>query len=317
MFRGLNFIPPNTRLPFMRTRMIAFVVSAVMTVGSLLLVAVKGLDYGIDFKGGILMEVRFDKPADVAGLRAKVGGLGLGDVALQEFGAPTEVLIRVERQEGDQKAQEQAVEKVKTAIGPGAEYRRVEFVGPQVGKELFREGIIAIVLALAGIMVYIWFRFEWKFGVCAIAAELHDVISTIGLFSLFGLEFNLTTVAAILTIAGYSINDTVVVFDRVRENLRKYKTMPLIELFDLSINETLSRTIITGGTTLLALIALLIFGGPVIRDFTIALLFGICVGTYSSVCFAVPLLLYMKLDRHSMMVADKDTEGRTAAPRSP
>jgi len=317
MFRGLTLIPLDVRIPFMRVHRYFFIFSTIVILGSVALFTIKGLNYGIDFKGGILMEARLAKPADLGAMRGALGGLDLGEVTLQEFGGPTDILIRIERQKGDEKAQQQAVERVKATLGPGIEYRRIEFVGPQVGKELFREGMIAIVVALAGIVAYIAFRFEWKFAICAIVAELHDVLTTIGLFALFDLDFNLATVAALLAIAGYSINDTVVVLDRVRENLRKYKTMPLIELFDLSINETLSRTVVTSGTTLLAVVALLIFGGPVIRDLNIALLWGIGIGTYSSVCVAVPLLLYLKLDRRSMMAADKEAEGGTAVHRAP
>jgi preprotein translocase subunit SecF len=317
MFRGLTLIPLDVRIPFMRVRRYFFVFSAVIILGSVALFTIKGLNYGIDFKGGILIEARLNTSADLGALRGRLGSLDLGEVTLQEFGGPADVLIRIERQKGDEKAQQQAVEKVKTTLGTGIEYRRIEFVGPQVGKELFREGIIAIVLALAGIVVYIAFRFEWKFAICAIVAELHDVLTTVGLFALFDLDFNLSTVAALLTIAGYSINDTVVVLDRVRENLRKYKTMPLIELFDLSINETLSRTVVTSGTTLLAVLALLIFGGPVIRDLNIALLWGIAIGTYSSVCVAVPLLLYLKIERRATVSEDKGAEGKAAAHRTP
>lgn len=317
MFRGLTLIPLDVRIPFMRVRWYFFVFSAVIILGSVALFTIKGLNYGIDFKGGILMEARLNAPADLGAMRGTLGRLDLGEVTLQEFGGPTDILVRIERQKGDEKAQQQAVEKVKAALGPGIEYRRIEFVGPQVGKELFREGMIAIALAIVGILIYIAFRFEWKFAICAIVAELHDVLTTIGLFALFDLDFNLATVAALLAIAGYSINDTVVVLDRVRENLRKYKTMPLAELLDLSINETLSRTVVTSGTTLLAVIALLIFGGPVIRDLNIALLWGIAIGTYSSICVSAPLLLYMKIERRLTTAEDKGTERGTAAHRAP
>jgi preprotein translocase subunit SecF len=207
------------------------------------------------------------------------------------------VLIRLEQQEGDEQAQQAAVAKVKEALGPGVEYRRTEFVGPQVSEELFWDGIYAVSAAILAILVYIWFRFEWQFGLAAVIALLHDVLSTIGIFSLVGLEFNLTTVAAVLTIAGYSINDTVVVFDRVRENLRKYKSMPLRELFNLSINQTLSRTTLTSFTTLLALVALYTLGGEVIRGFSFGMIWGVVIGTYSSICLAVPLLLYLHVRR--------------------
>ena len=274
--------------------------------------AVKGLNYGIDFKGGILMEVRTPGPANLPQLRRKLSGLGLGEVALQEFGEPTDVLIRVERQPGGEKAQQRAVDTVKQALGSDiASYRRVESVGPKVGDELIRAGIIAVILSILVIMVYVWFRFEWQFSIGAVVALTHDVISTIGIFSVIGLEFNLATVAAILTIAGYSINDTVVVFDRIRENLRKYKTMGVQELLNLSINQTLSRTILTSVTTLLALFAIFFFGGEVIADFAFALIWGVLIGTYSSIWIASPILLFLNIRDHISpgVVAKTDAGG--------
>ena len=312
MFRGIVWIPPDTRLPFIRLRLIFFAVSGFLIAASVLLMAARGLNYGIDFTGGIMIEARFPGPVDMAATRAKVDSLNLGGTEIQGFGGPNEVLIRLPRQEGDEKEQGRAVEKVKSALGPGVEYRRVESVGPKVGAELLRESIVAVIVSLGGIMVYLWFRFEWKWGAAGIAALFHDVISTIGVFSLSGLEFNLSTVAALLTIAGYSINDTVVVFDRVRENLRKFKTMPLPELFDRSINETLSRTINTSGTVFLTVLALYAFGGPVIRDFSFALLWGVVVGSYSTICVALPMLLYMNIDRGA-----HDRPAPEAAPGAP
>ena len=241
-------------------------------------------------------------------MRSRLSGLGLGEIELQEFGNDTDVLIRVERQQGDEKAQLKAVETVKEAMGPGVNYRRVEFVGPKVGAELIQAGIMAVLFALGAMLIYIWFRFEWQFGVGAVTALGHDVLLTIGIFSILGLEFNLSTVAAILTIAGYSINDTVVVYDRVRENLRKFKTMNLGDLLNLSINETLSRTILTSVTTLLALLALFFFGGQVIKGFSFAMIWGVLVGTYSSIWIAVPLLVYMKLKRSGLIVGDTDDD---------
>ena len=299
MFRGTIWIPPDTRIPFIRLRMLFFAISGAVVGASLLLIAIHGLNYGVDFTGGIMIEARFPGPVDVAATRTKVDSLDLGGTEIQSFGGPNEVLIRLPRQEGDEKAQGRAVEKVKSALGASVEYRRVETVGPKVGAELLRESIVAVIVSLGGIMIYLWFRFEWKWGAAGIAALFHDVISTVGIFSLTGLEFNLSTVAAVLTIAGYSINDTVVIFDRVRENLRKFKAMPLSELFDRSINETLSRTINTAGTVFLTVAALCIFGGPVIRDFSLAMLWGVVFGTYSSICVALPMLLYMNIDRGS------------------
>ncbi len=292
----LRLVPPNTKIDFIGRRKIAFVFSALLIVLSLGFIAVKGLNYGIDFKGGILMEVRTPGAADIDALRKRLSGLGLGEVALQEFGQSTDVLIRIERQPGGEKEQMIAVVKVKEALGRDvASYRRTEFVGPKVGGELIQAGILAVVLSLLAIMVYVWFRFEWQFSIGAIVALTHDVVATIGLFSVLGLEFNLATVAAILTIAGYSINDTVVVFDRIRENLRKFKTMQIEALLNLSLNQTLSRTLLTSVTTLLALLAIYIFGGAVIRDFGFALIWGVLVGTYSSIFVASPVVMMLKI----------------------
>lgn len=296
MFR---LLPDKPTFEFMRWRLIFFVLSAALILASMGFYFARGLNYGIDFEGGVLVEVRTSAPADIRAMRATLGDLGLGEVALQEFGAPTDVLIRVQKQEGGEAAQQRAVEAVRKALGKDVEYRRVEFVGPKVGSELIRAGTTAVLLAIVAMLIYIWFRFEWQFGVGAVIALAHDVLATIGIFAFFQLEFNLSTVAAILTIAGYSINDTVVVYDRVRENLRKYKRMPLVQLFNQSINETLSRTVRTSLTTLLALFALYFFGGEVIAGFSFAMIFGVLVGTYSSICLAVPIILYLNLGRDS------------------
>jgi preprotein translocase subunit SecF len=304
MFR-LTLVPANTAIDFMRKRMLFFIVSATLVLSSVALFLTVGLSYGIDFKGGIMIEVRDTSgPADIAGMRNDLGSLGLGEVALQEFGEPTDVLIRIQQQDGGDSAQNEAVQLVKATLGDKYDYRRTEFVGPKVSDELFWDGLMAIGLALGGILIYIWFRFEWQFGIGAIIALTHDVISTVGLFALIQHEFNLATVAAVLTIAGYSINDTVVVFDRVRENLRKYKTMPFAELLNLSINGTLSRTALTSFTTFLALLSLYIFGGEIIRDFAFAMIWGILVGTYSSICVAVPMLLYFNIRRDGFDQSD-------------
>ncbi len=292
----IRLIPPDTKIDFIGARKIAFVFSGLLVLASIVLFVVQGLNYGIDFKGGILMEIRTPQAANIDSLRSKLNGLGLGEVALQEFGQPDDVLIRIERQPGGEQEQMAAVNKVKQALGSDvASYRRTEFVGPKVGGELIEAGIIAVVLSLLAIMVYVWFRFEWQFSVGAIVALTHDVISTIGVFSLTEHEFNLATVAAILTIAGYSINDTVVVFDRIRENLRKYKTMSVPDLMNLSLNQTLSRTLLTSLTTLLALVAIFFFGGAVITDFAFALIWGVVVGTYSSIFVASPLVMMLNI----------------------
>lgn len=295
--RSINLIPIQPNIKFIDHRVMFFGFSVLLIVASVLLFGTRNLNYGIDFQGGIVIEVRTAEAGRLGEMRTSLSNLQLGEVALQEFGTPEDILIRVQRQEGGEQAQQRAVEKVKQALGAGVEYRRTEFVGPKVSAELFRNGVIAVVLAIVGILIYIWFRFEWQFGIGAIIALTHDVLSTVGLFALTGLEFNLSTVAAILTIAGYSINDTVVVYDRVRENLRKYKTMSLAELLNNSINQTLSRTVMTSVTTLLALLSLFFLGGEVIRGFSAAMIWGVFVGTYSSICLAVPLLLYLNLNR--------------------
>ena len=304
MFTGVTLVPLDVNIQFIARKTLFFIISGLLVAISVALFTIKGLNYGIDFKGGILIEVRTPAPADLAAMRGKLSGLGLGDVSLQGFGHPNEVLIRMQRQEGDEAAQQAAVTKVKGALAADVEYRRTEFVGPQVSEELFWDGVMAVAFSMIGILVYVWFRFEWQFGLAAIIALIHDVLSTIGLFSLLNMEFNLTTVAAVLTIAGYSINDTVVVFDRIRENLRKFKKMPLPQLLNDSINQTLSRTVITGGTTLAAVVALYALGGEVIRGFSFAIIWGLIVGTYSSVCVASPLLLYLNIKRGGKVIEE-------------
>jgi preprotein translocase SecF subunit len=282
-------VAPN--LAFMARRKLFLAFSAALVLASVALFLVQGLNFGVDFRGGILMEVKTDGPANLGEMRRLLGGLGLGEVTLQEFGEPDDVLINLQRQDGEEAEQIKAIAVVKDALGDRVvEYRRTEFVGPKVGGELKRDGALATGLALLVIGVYIWFRFEWQFSVAALIALLHDVIATIGFYTLTQIEFNLATLAAVLMIAGYSINDTVVIFDRVRENLRKFKKMALFDLLDRSINQTLTRTILTSVTTLLALLALFLFGGPVIRGFTTGLIWGVCIGTYSSIALAVPLL---------------------------
>ena len=302
--QSFRFIPDDTHIAFVRHRYAAYVFSIALVLMSCLLLPTKGLNYGIDFQGGILIEVGMPEPADGAAMRQALGQLDLGDVALQTIGEERNVMIRIERQAGGEEAQHQAVALVKQALaerfGQEIDYRRVESVGAKVSGELLRSGIEASVFALFAILVYVWFRFEWQFAVGAVIALIHDALTTVGVFALFGLEFNLTTVAALLTIVGYSINDTVVIYDRIRENLRRYKTAPLAELIDCSINETLARTVMTGLTTLLALLALLFFGGPVLRDFSIALIWGVLIGTYSTVYVASPMVLHLHLKRGAL-----------------
>ena len=310
--KTLRLIPDKTNIRFLEKRKLSLFLSTCLLVVSLVLFFGRGLNLGIDFLGGILIEVKITESTDIGELRSKIGKLNLGDTSIQEFGGPDNVLVRVQRQEGGDDSQKLAVDKIKIALSDlAAEYRRTEFVGPTVGAELKEAAIWAVLAAVGAILLYIWFRFEWQFGVGAVIALVHDVVSTIGLFALLNLEFNVSTVAAILTIAGYSINDTVVVYDRVRENMRKYKRLPLIELFNRSINETLSRTVMTSVTTLLALFALFLFGGEVIRGFTIALIWGVFIGTYSSIALAVPFLAYLKIDRRAL--ATDDDESGTGA----
>jgi preprotein translocase subunit SecF len=259
------------------------------------------------------MEIKTETPADVAALRSKLSSLGLGEVQLQTFGAPDQLLIRFSEQPGGPEAQKAAADKVRAALGPGIQERRTEQVGSTVSKELINSAIWAIVLTNLVIFIYIWFRFEWQFALGAIVSLIHDVMFTIGIFSLFKLDFDLTIVAALLTILGYSINDTVVIYDRIRENLRRYKRMPLGDLLDLSVNETMSRTIMTVGTVLMALIALYFFGGEVIRGFTFAMLFGVLVGTYSSVFIAAPFLILIGVKRDWSGLE----KGKAVSPKTP
>jgi preprotein translocase SecF subunit len=296
MWKPLQLVPHNTRIDFLRFHKLTFVLSVVMVLGSIGLVMTKGLNFGIDFAGGIVMEVKSPEGvADLAAMRTGLNNLGLGEVSLQEFGAPDVVLIRIPQQADGEAATQAAVAKVQAQLGADWEYRRTETVGPKVGSELIESAAIAFLLAMGGIMAYIWFRYEWNFGVNALIALVHDCVTTIGLFALTGMEFNLTTVAAILTIAGYSVNDTVVVFDRIRYELRRYKTMSVGDVLNLSLNTTLSRTTVTSGLTMLSVLALAIWGGEAMRGFAVALVWGIAIGTYSTLFMATPLLLYANL----------------------
>ncbi len=298
MFR-LKLVPANTNIPFIGMRNITFALSGALTLASIVLYLTAGLNYGIDFRGGTMIEIGTEAATDVARVRTIVSGLGLGDVQAQTFGSDNAVLIRLEQSADGQ--QQKAVADVKAALdkeyGAPVSYRRIEVVGPKVSSDLVNAGILAVLLAVAAMLIYVWFRFEWQFGVGSVIALVHDVAMTIGIFSLLQLEFNLAIIAAILTIVGYSMNDTVVVYDRVRENLRKYKKMPLEELLNLAINETLSRTTMTSFTTLLALIVMFIFGGEVIRGFTFAMIWGIFIGTYSSIFVAAPFLMLVGVKR--------------------
>lgn len=305
-FKGFDFFPHGTRINFMRWRNLCFGLSILAMAVSLALFFTKGLNYGVDFRGGSLIEVKYNKgDADLAAIRNTIGGLGLGDVQIQNFGTADDVLIRIQEQPGGDAAQQVALKKVTDALGPDFTQRRVEVVGPAVSSELRRTGIIAVICSMLAIVAYVWFRFEWQFAVGAILALMHDVLVTVGVFSFFDMQFDLAIVAALLTILGYSVNDTVVVADRIRENMRKYKRMDLTELLNVSINETLSRTILTGLTTLVVLIVLYVLGGEVIRNFVFAMLFGVLIGTYSSIFIGAPVLEYLGVKRETVVGTDK------------
>ncbi|XBQ15207.1 MAG: protein translocase subunit SecF [Oceanicaulis sp.] len=326
----VRFIPTDTDFPFIKMRVGAFVVSLALMLASAAAFFGMGLNFGIDFRGGTLIEIQTEGPADLGAIRSELGTLGLGDVQVQEFGAEDAVLIRVETldQAGGQavfeQAQAQGLALPESRVRDGVEddeaaqqvvreviqarldsafenidYRRVEVVGPQVSGELVVAGTTAVVVALFLMLVYIWFRFEWQYSVGAVLALVHDVVATIGFFAITQLEFNLSTIAAILTIVGYSMNDTVVVYDRIREKFRKYKTRPTPEVLNMAINKTLSRTILTSGTTLVAIVAMAVIGGPALQGFALALIWGVAIGTYSSIFVAAPLLTLTGVKRES------------------
>ncbi len=298
MWTGIKFIPDNTKIDFIGQRFIAFGLTFALIAASVFLMATKGMNYGIDFTGGTLIEVQTATTPDLESLREDLNNLELGEISLQEFGNADTLLIRLPAQGTDPEVQKAAIAKVKATLEkeyPAPDYRRVEFVGPQVGEELKFKGTMAVVLSLLGIMGYVWFRFEWQFGLAAVAALVHDVIAVLGFMALTGKTFDLSTLAAVLMVAGFSINDTVVIFDRIREVMRKYRKKPLGEICNLAINETLSRTVMTGMLTILALVALWYFGGEVIQNFVDALLFGFLIGTFSSVYVASAILLYTGL----------------------
>jgi preprotein translocase subunit SecF len=293
--RHLRIVPDDTKFDFMRFRRVSFPISAMLSIIAILLYFHPGLNLGIDFRGGTLIEVREKAgPADLAKMRATLNQLNLGDVQLQQFGGPENVLIRISEQPGGETAQQEAVAKVKGALGDTVEYRRVEVVGPRVSGELLSYGTIGIMLAIGAILLYLWFRFEWQFALGAMIANVHDLVLTIGFMSLTQIDFDLTSIAALLTILGYSLNDTVVIYDRIREMLRRYKKLSMPDLLNISINATLSRSIITHVTVTLSLLALLLFGGQAIHSFTATMMFGVVlVGTYTSVFIASPILIYL------------------------
>lgn len=287
---GLRLIPDNTNFSFVGIHKLAFVITLVGILASAASLTTRGLNFGIDFKGGTMIEVHTTGPADLARMRHIIGGLGLGETQIQGFGAPDQVMVRVGATEGTRTAE--AVQTALKAQYGDVRFARVEVVGPKVSGELIKGGLLAVALSVLFMSAYIWFRFEWQFALGASVALVHDVALTIGLFSITGMEFNLAVVAAVLTIIGYSMNDTVVVFDRVREEMRRHKKTPLRKIIDMSVNETLSRTTMTSLSTLIAIVAFFFLGGEALRGFSLALVFGILIGTFSSIFVAAPVLLY-------------------------
>jgi preprotein translocase subunit SecF len=324
--RLLRIVPDDTKFDFMRFRRISFPVSAMLSIAAIALYFFHGLNFGIDFIGGTLMEVQTKAgPADLAKMRSTIGSLQLGEFQLQQFGAPDDVLIRISQQPGGDEAQQVAVQKVRNALGDEVNYRRVEVVGPSVSTELLAYGTIGLVLAIFAILIYLWFRFEWQFALGAMIANVHDLVLTVGFMSLTGIDFDLTSIAALLTILGYSLNDTVVIYDRIREMLRRYKRMSMPELLNASVNATLSRSIVTHVTVAMSLLALLLFGGQAIHSFTATMMFGVVlVGTYTSVFIASPILIYLGVGRGRIGGAEEPgpppapaTASVSSAPLSP
>lgn len=314
----LRLAPENTKFGFMRFRRVSYPFSATMSIISVTLFLTLGMNFGIDFAGGTLMELRAKSGhADIAYVRATVSKLNIGDVEVQGFGTPSDVLLRFGVQKkGGATAQESTVSRVKNSLGSKYEFRRVDVVGPRVSGELVQSGTLGVVLAIVAVLAYLWFRFEWQFAIGAIIATMHDLLLTVGFFSLTRLEFNTTSIAAILTIVGYSLNETVVVLDRIREMMRKYRRMPTDELIDISINAVLPRTIMTATTVFLALLALVAFGGEVIRSFSIAMIWGIFVATYSSVFICSPMLIYLGLRNETADPPQRATATKPAKPKT-
>jgi preprotein translocase SecF subunit len=309
--RRLRLVPDDTRIQFMRGRYAGLIVSAVLSIASVIMFFTPGLNYGIDFLGGVVVELRLPGPADNAAIRDALETLHLGEVKLQQFGSPRDILIKLDVRAGSEDGR-RAVQDVLSERFPGSEVRRVEVVGSKVSKELFDDGLLATVLALAAILIYIWFRFEWQFGVGVVATLVLDATKTIGFFALTRLQFDLNSLAAIMILIGYSVTDKVVVYDRIRENLRKHKSMPLRALIDLSINQTLSRTVVTSLTVLLSILPLAFMGGESVQGFAVAIIFGIVVGTSSSIFIASPILLFLGEKRLRPGIAN-GTEQRLAA----
>lgn len=322
----LRFIPDETKFGFMQFRSVSFPFSALLSVLTIIVFFAIGVNFGIDFKGGTLVELQAKgAQANISQVREKSNALGFGSVEVAEFGTPRELLLRIELQTApttaeQERAQQNVVTKLRETFGADYEFRRVEVVGPRVSGELVQNGTIGVIIGIVGVLIYLWFRFEWQFAVAAVIATLHDIVLTIGFFVAFQITFDMTSLAVILTILGYSLNDTVVVFDRIREMLRKYKKLRLTDVIDISINSTLSRTVITALTSFLAMLAMAIFGGEVLRSFSVAMLFGIVIGTYSSIFIAAPILIYLGLKTGGGDVKDEpaaaDAKAVTARPKA-
>ena len=294
--RLFSWVTKDTNINFMKAQKLGFVISGLMVALSIACIAIKGFNYGIDFSGGILMEVKAPQQVNIEEMRKTLSHVDLDDINIQTIGeSGDEVMIRAQAKEMNEKEQMAAINAIKSELGTSYEYRRVELVGPQVGDELKLDGVIASVIAVLAITLYIWVRFEWQFALGAMIGLIHDLITILGLLSLFGFDFSLTTVAAILTLAGYSVNDTVVTYDRIRENLRKFKKMPQYDLLNKSINDIFSRTILTGLTTMLAAAALFVFGGDTLHSFSFVILWGVVVGSYSSIYVSATFLDFFDL----------------------
>ena len=302
--RLLKLVPDNTNIDFLRWRGVAITISGLLIAASIALIAIKGLNFGVDFAGGQLIRVSFSQPPSLDDLRDRVGAIGLGDPSIQEFGSPREISIRMPLPEGGEEGANAAASKVRAAIAqqyPDARIDAVETVSGKVSGELVEAGALALLLSAIGIAIYIWIRFEWQFGVGALFSLFHDVTITLGVFALTQLEFDLNVVAALLTLIGYSLNDTIVIYDRIRENLRKYRKMDITSLLNLSMNETLSRTVATNLAMLLALGSLMLLGPDVIHSFTVALLISVVVGTYPTIYIAAPFLIWLKVNSDSFL----------------
>lgn len=311
----VRLVPVETRYRFMWYRRWAFPLSALLSVLAVAAFLHLGMNTGIDFRGGTVMEMQArEGNADIAQIRIDANQLGFGNVEVQAFGTERDVALRVQLQEGGEEAQQQVVSTLRDVFESDYNIRRVEVVGPRVSAELVQSGTLGVVMAIFGVLIYLWFRFEWHFAIGAVIATLHDLVLAIGFFAITQIEFNMTSIAALLTILGYSLNDTVVVYDRIRETMRKYKKVSVYEVLDIAVNATLSRTILTSVTTFLALLALAILGGEIIKGFAYAMIFGLVIGTYSSIFVAAPILIYLGVRASSAVGSAAQGESSTAQP---